>query len=66
MKKKTKTGKPQAKRPRPRAGTAHNTKRKLGAYGDTIKIADDFNDPLPEDILRAFEGDIEDEPLPKK
>ncbi len=31
-------------------------KRKLGAYGDTIKIADDFNEPLPDDILDDFEG----------
>ena len=30
--------------------------RKLGAYGDTIKIADDFDAPLPDDILDAFEG----------
>jgi prevent-host-death family protein len=32
------------------------SKRKLGAYGDTIKIADDFDAPLPEDILEDFEG----------
>jgi len=31
-------------------------KRALGAYGDTIKIADDFDGPLPDDILNAFEG----------
>ena len=31
-------------------------KRKLGAYGDTIKIADDFDAPLPGDILDLFEG----------
>jgi prevent-host-death family protein len=31
-------------------------KRKLGAYGDTIKIADDFDAPLPDDILDLFEG----------
>jgi len=31
-------------------------KRQLGAYGDTIKIADDFNAPLPDEILDAFEG----------
>ena len=30
--------------------------RKLGAYGDTIKIADDFDAPLPSEILDAFEG----------
>lgn len=31
-------------------------KRGQGAYGDTIKIADDFDGPLPDDILDAFEG----------
>ena len=30
--------------------------RKLGIYGDTIKIADDFDAPLPEEILDLFEG----------
>lgn len=33
-------------------------KRQLGAYGDTIKIADDFDAPLPDEILDAFEGGI--------
>jgi antitoxin (DNA-binding transcriptional repressor) of toxin-antitoxin stability system len=32
--------------------------RQLGAYGDTIKIADDFDAPLPDEILDAFEGGI--------
>lgn len=31
-------------------------KRKLGAYGDTILIADDFDAPLPDEIVGAFEG----------
>ena len=31
-------------------------KRQLGAYGDTIKIADDFDAPLPDEILGLFEG----------
>jgi prevent-host-death family protein len=31
-------------------------KRKLGAYGDTIQIADDFDAPLPDEVLNAFEG----------
>jgi prevent-host-death family protein len=34
----------------------HKPVRKLGAYGDTIKIADDFDAPLPDEILDAFEG----------
>src|SRR6267378_4385454 len=29
--------------------------RKLGIYGDTIKIGDDFDAPLPDEILDAFE-----------
>ncbi len=33
-----------------------NRKRNQGAYGDTIKIADDFDGPLPDEILDAFEG----------
>jgi prevent-host-death family protein len=35
---------------------AQKAKRQLGAYGDTIKIADDFNAPLPDEILDLFEG----------
>jgi prevent-host-death family protein len=31
-------------------------KRQLGAYGDTIKIADDFDAPLPDEFLDLFEG----------
>jgi prevent-host-death family protein len=34
----------------------HPSKRKLGAYGDTIKIADDFDAPLADEVLDAFEG----------
>jgi prevent-host-death family protein len=30
--------------------------RKLGIYRDTIKIADNFDAPLPSEILDAFEG----------
>jgi len=30
--------------------------RKLGIFGDTIKISDDFDAPLPDEILDAFEG----------
>jgi prevent-host-death family protein len=36
--------------------STHTSKRQLGAYGDTIKIAEDFNAPLPEELLAAFEG----------
>jgi len=36
--------------------SAGDRKRGQGAYGDTIKIADDFDAPLPDEILDAFEG----------
>lgn len=32
--------------------------RKPGLWKGKIWIADDFDDPLPEEILKAFEGDI--------
>lgn len=32
------------------------SKRKLGFYGHSIKIAEDFDAPLPDGILNAFEG----------
>ena len=35
---------------------AQKAKRQLGFYGDAIKIPDDFNAPLPDEILDAFEG----------
>lgn len=31
-------------------------KRRLGVLKGKIKIADDFDAPLPEDILNSFEG----------
>lgn len=31
-------------------------KRELGFYGDAIKISDDFDAPLPDELLDAFEG----------
>jgi prevent-host-death family protein len=36
--------------------SGHQSERKLGAYGDTIKIADDFDAPLPDEVLDVFEG----------
>lgn len=30
--------------------------RRLGVLKGQIRIADDFDAPLPEDVLRAFEG----------
>jgi antitoxin (DNA-binding transcriptional repressor) of toxin-antitoxin stability system len=31
-------------------------KRQLGGYGDTIKISDDFDAPLPDEILDLFDS----------
>lgn len=31
-------------------------RRKLGVLDGRFKIPDDFNQPLPEEILRSFEG----------
>lgn len=35
------------------------TLRPWGLYKGQITISDDFNDPLPDDILRAFNGEDE-------
>ncbi len=32
------------------------TKRKIGLYKGQMRISDDFDAPLPEDILKEFEG----------
>lgn len=32
------------------------TPRRLGVAAGKVKLRDDFSDPLPDDILRAFEG----------
>ena len=37
-----------------------NPQREPGQWKGRIWIADDFDDPLPEDILAAFEGRSED------
>ena len=31
-------------------------RRQLGLYGNSIRIAEDFNAPLPDDIMAAFLG----------
>ena len=66
MKKKRNTAKAKTKPAHPMAEPARKTKRKLGVYGDTIKIADDFDGPLPEEILRAFEGELDPEDNPQR
>jgi hypothetical protein len=37
---------------------ADRPKRKLGFYGDTIKIDGDFNAPLPNEILDVFQEKV--------
>ena len=37
---------------------ANKPRRQFGAYGDTIQIADDFDAPLPNEMLDAFEGRV--------
>ena len=46
-------GKPAARLTRVAAG---RVRRKLGVLDGRFKIPDDFNRPLPEEIMRAIEG----------
>jgi hypothetical protein len=39
------------------AHAAPARERVLGSLRGLLHVPDDFNDPLPEDVLRAFEGD---------
>ena len=32
-------------------------KRRLGVLDGRFRIPDDFNEPLPDEVLRAFEGE---------
>ncbi len=32
--------------------------RKLGMFADVIEIGPEFDDPLPEDMQRAFDGEL--------
>ena len=34
-----------------------NRKRRLGLLDGQFRIPDDFNRPLPDDVLRSFEGE---------
>jgi hypothetical protein len=47
--------KKRAKKNKGKAPSPKKHRRKLGAYKDTIKIADDFDAPLSGALLRAFE-----------
>jgi prevent-host-death family protein len=48
----TKAGKPAAKL----VPYFPKTKRKIGLYRGQMRISDDFDAPLPEDLLKEFEG----------
>jgi hypothetical protein len=54
MKKKPKTGK------HPHKAPSRAPKRKLGSYGNSIVIADDF-DVTSQEVLDAFEGNTTEE-----
>jgi hypothetical protein len=43
----------------PKEQAAEAPRRKLGALRGMMKVPEDFDDPLPEDVLRAFEGEAE-------
>lgn len=48
-----KSGKPKA---RILPLTSRGTKVRFGVWRGKVKIHDDFDDPLPEELLQAFEG----------
>jgi prevent-host-death family protein len=50
----TRNGRPVAKLV---AATATRKPRKLGVLKGRIRISKTFDDPLPDDVLHAFEGD---------
>jgi hypothetical protein len=39
------------------AGSPALPKRTLGSLHGLLRVPEDFDDPLPEDLMRAFEGD---------
>ena len=54
-----KAGKPVAKLvafPEPKRSAGDRPKRQLGILGGTLTIPDDFDAPLPDDIIAEFEG----------
>jgi prevent-host-death family protein len=55
-------GKPRARLVAAEAGERNDTPsplppRPLGKYRDVIRVGPDFDDPLPEDIMRYFRGE---------
>ena len=49
-------GKPVARLVSVTAPADQRPRRKLGLWAGEMKVPDDFNDPLPDDILASFEG----------
>lgn len=41
---------------------AEQAPRKLGALRGKVRVADDFDAPLPEDVIKDFEGSVEPSP----
>jgi prevent-host-death family protein len=51
-----KAGKPIAKLVSISASTTEKPLRQLGLLAGQMTVSDDFDDPLPDDVLAAFEG----------
>lgn len=52
-----KAGKPVARLvPFPPSATSGKPRRRLGLFAGERTVPDDYNDPLPEDVLASFEG----------
>ena len=51
-----KAGKPVARLVSITAPTDQRPRRKLGLWAGEMKVPDDFNEPLPDDVLASFEG----------
>ena len=41
------------------SGATAPRSREFGKWAGRIRIGDDFDDPLPEDMMRAFRGEAE-------
>jgi hypothetical protein len=49
-----------AREPGSAAGAEVAPKRTLGTLRGRLQVPDDFDDPLPDDLLRAFEGEADE------
>lgn len=55
----TREGRPVAKLVPVEQQPAEKPKRQFGLWAGQVRIGDDFDDPLPEDIMKAFRGESE-------